>query len=202
MKKEETLFDTDFLRRFSNRKIFLLLSGVFVAGVFAGSMAASVLELFQGQTTLPLLFSGIPSRETGFISCCSTVLLNVLIGLIVLFLLGVTAFGAVGVPVFLFIKGAAVGIGTLSFFADGGWSGLGCCALCYTPPAAATALLLLLFATRALSFSNGLAKAGFSSQQESLDFQFYFKDFLSFLCFAVAVSVVGGLLSVLCGVMF
>lgn len=198
MKKMDALFDTDFLRRFSTRRVFLPLCVFFCGGVLAGSVAVSALELFRGEA-VPLLFSGIPPAGAGFLTCFSTVLLNVLIGLIVLFLLGVTAFGAIGVPVFLFCKGAFVGIGVLSFLSDGGWSRFGGCALGYTPAASASALLLLLFAVRALTFSNGLAKAGFSSRQENLDFQFYFRDFLSFLCFAVIVSLASGLLVRLCG---
>ena len=73
------------------------------------------------------------------------------------------------------------------------------CALGYTPAAAVSTLLLLLFAVRSLAFSNSLAKAGFSSRQESLDFQVYFKDFLTFLCFSVVAALAGGLLAVLCG---
>lgn len=196
MKKERALFNTEFLQRFSTNKILLPLSLLFVIGVFAGSAIATVLELFQGQPISPLFVSGIPSPDSGFLVSFSTILLNVLIALIILFLLGVTAFGAIGVPLFLLYKGVVIGVGILSFLSDDPLQ-FASCAFCYAPVAAASTLLLLLFATRALAFSNRLARAGFSSQQENLDFQFYFKDFLSFLCFAVLGSIIGGLLPAL-----
>jgi len=199
MKREDSLFDLQFLKRFSILPVFLLLSGCFIGGVIAGIFAVKAFGLFQEQAVLPLFFSGIPIRGAGFFPCFSTILLNILIGLIVLFLLGVTAFGAFGIPVFLFCKGASVSVGVLFFLADGGLQELSRCALCFTPAAAAASLLLLLFATRALVFSNSLARAGFSQHREALDFQFYFKDFMYFLCFSVAVSVTGGLLAALYG---
>ena len=137
--------------------------------------------------------SGIPSPNAGFGACFSTLLLNLLSCLIVLFLLGVTAFGAVGIPVFLLVRGAAVGLGALRFLLYGG--GMGCSALCYLPSAAGSSLLLLLFSSRALAFSNGLALAGFAKRQENLDFSFYFKDFLVFACFSVVVALTGALLA-------
>ena len=199
MKKEDALFQTEFFRRFSHKRCFFLLAATLVCGVFGGSAAAVCWELFRGQQAFPLFFSGIPVPESGFLACFSTVLLNTLIGLIILFLLGVTAFGALGVPFFLLSKGGALGIGVLYFMASGSFDQVLYCALGYTPAAAVSTLLLLLFAVRSLAFSNSLAKAGFSSRQESLDFQVYFKDFLTFLCFSVVTALAGGLLAVLCG---
>lgn len=202
MKKTDALFNSKFLLRFSSRRVFLPLCIFLICGVFIGSAAVSAFNLFQGQATLPLLFSGIPLINAGFFSGFSTVLLNTLISLIILFLLGVTAFGAIGVPAFIFCKGVAIGIGVLSFLVDGDWQQFVGCVLSYTPVATASSMLFLLFATRALIFSNSLAKAGFSSQQESLNFQFYFRDFLSFLCLAVTLSLVGSFLAVLGGGLF
>ena len=63
-------------------------------------------------------------------------------------------------------------------------------------------LLLLLFATRTMVFSKRLAKAGFSPQEESLNFRRYLMDFFLFLSFAVMAALVGGLLAVLYGSIF
>ena len=108
-----------------------------------------------------------------FLSCFSTLLLNALIGLLPLFLLGLTAFGIFAVPAFLFFRGVTVGLG-VSFFLwrDELW-GLLHSALIYTPAAAASGVLLLLFAVRSLVFSRYLAKAGFSAHGASLDFKLY-----------------------------
>lgn len=196
MKKEESLFDLQFLRRFSVRPVFPLLSGCFSIGVAAGTVGVKSFGLLQNQALLPLFFSGVPIPGSGFIRCFSAILLNILIGLIGIFLLGVTAFGAFGIPVFMFYRGVSAAVGVLFLLDGGGITELGRCALCFTPAASAASLLLIFFATRSLIFSSSLARAGFSQQREALDFQLYFKDFMCFLCFSVAVSVTGGLLSV------
>lgn len=199
MKREDSLFRKGFLYRFSRKRVFFPLLLSFCFGVFLGSIAVVGFDLFQSQTAIPLLFSGVPTPKNGFFSCFSTILLNALIGLILLFLLGVTAFGAVGIPIFLLCKGISLGVCVQLFFTEESFKALGFLSICYTPGAAFITLLLLLFATRALVFSNSLAKAGFSPQQENLDFQFYFKDFFTFLCFSVLLSFVGALLTILSG---
>lgn len=197
MKHEDALFRTGFLDRFSSAKAFIPLGGVLISGILIGSVGAVLLEVFHNQPALPMFFSGIPVPESGFWPCFSTVLLSLLIGLIILFLLGVTAFGVFGVPIFLFCKGASLAVGVLSFLAQGGISEFWYCALGYTPAAAAACFLLLLFAVRALAFSKSLVRASFTSGQESLNFQFYFRDFLSFLCFAVIISLAGAFFAIL-----
>lgn len=197
VKKEDSLFDWQFLKRFSARPVFFLLCGSFIAGVIIGAVAVKSFGLLQNQTVMPLFFSGLPALGSGFLSCFSGILLNVLIGLIIIFLLGVTAFGAFSIPVFILYRGVSVAVSVLFLLTQGETFKLGRAALCFTPAAVATSLLLILFATRALVFSGGLAKAGFSRRQETLDFQLYFKDFMYFLCFSVAVSVTGGLLGTL-----
>ncbi len=200
MKKEDYLFDLEFLERFSVKPVFLLLSGCFVCGAALAGAAVKVFSLLHDRTVLPLFFSGIPPLGSGFLPCFSSILLNGLIGLIILFLLGVTAFGAFGIPALMVCKGASVALSVL-FLLDGkGLPELWRSAVCFTPSAAAVSLLLILFATRAFIFSGGLARAGFSRHQETLNFQLYFKDFMCFLCFFVAVSVIGGLLATLYGV--
>lgn len=66
-------------------------------------------------------------------------------------------------------------------------------ALIYTPAAAASGVLLLLFAVRSLVFSRYLAKAGFSTHGASLDFKLYLHDLLVFLSCAVGVSLAGSI---------
>lgn len=193
MKNDVALFPSTFLQRFSSRRLLLPLAVAFLAGITAGPVMAVTLQLFSLDSAVPLFFSGIPAPTAGFGACFSTVLLNLLSCLIILFLFGVTAFGAVGIPVFLLVRGAAVGLGALWFLLDGG--GIGCSALCYLPSASASSLLLLFFSTRALAFSNGLALAGLAKSRQSLNFSCYFRDFLAFACFGVAVALAGALLA-------
>lgn len=199
MKKENYLFNTPFLSRFSSQNVFLPLCAALTSGLLVSSGVFSAFHSDQMLSFLRL-FSGLTGKDHGFFSCLSTLLLNQLIFLILLFLLGMTAFGAAGVPLLLFFRGMALGVGMLSFFSDGSLQGLPVALLCYLPAAVAASLLMLLFGTRALLLSNRLAKAGFSTQQENLSFHFYLKDFLTFLCFAVAVSLAGAFLAVLCAV--
>lgn len=195
------LEDSAFWSRCSCRRgVLFFLFLLFSAGIALGAVGAVCLDLFEDRSVLPLFFSGIPAPEHGFVSCFSTLLLNLLICLTVSFLLGVTAFGVFAVPLFVLLKGAALGIGAFSFLWTDGLYGLGRSALIYTPAAAAASLLMLLFSVRALVFSDHLMKVSFSPREGSLDFNDYWKDYLRFLCFAVAVSLVGGVLAVLCSV--
>ena len=152
------------------------------------------LPLFQGRGVLPLRFSGISFMESGFLSCFSTLLSQCAdFGLLPLFLLGLPHLAFFAVPAFLFFRGVTVGLG-VSFFLwkDELW-GLLHSALIYTPAAAASGVLLLLFAVRSLVFSRYLAKAGFSAHGASLDFKLYLHDLLVFLSCAVGVSLAGSI---------
>lgn len=194
--------DIPFLRRFSARPVFCPLLVLLLGGAAAGAVGGGRFDFFQTGQVLPLFFSGIPAPEAGLIPCFSTLLLNMLIGLIVLFLLGMTAFGVAAVPAFIFLKGVTIGLGALSFLAADGLPGLGRAACTYTPATAAASLLLLLFATRTMIFSKRLARAGFTPQEESLNFRRYLMDFLLFLSLAVVIALAGGLLAVLYGRIF
>ena len=191
-----------FWGRFSNRKAFLLLFSMLFLGVAAGAACGVFFPLFQDRWVLLLQFSGIPVSDAGIFSCFSTLLLNVLIGLIPLFLLGVTAFGVFAVPLFLFFRGMTVGIGVSFFLWKDELTGWVQSALIYTPAAAAAGVVLLLFAVRSLVFSEHLAKVSFSSQEGSLDLKLYFHDLLLFLSFAVGSSVIGCLPAVVYSVFF
>lgn len=183
-------------RFFPHRKAMAFLLCTLLLGITLGSVLAVFSPLFEGRWMLPLRFSGIPSPESGFFACFSTLLLNALIGLIPLFLLGVTAFGVFAVPLFLFFRGATVGIGVSYFLlGDEPW-GLLRSALIYTPASAAVGAFLLLFAVRSLIFSAHLAKVSFFSRDSnswegSLDLKLYFHDFLVILSFVVAASLAG-----------
>ena len=179
--------------RFFQRRPLLLLLLLLAAGAAAGSAAAVFGELFQGRWLFPLRFSGIPPLGSGYASCFTTLLFHALIGLSVLFLLGITAFGIAAVPAFLFFQGFAVGVGASSFLWEGALKEFCWSALVYTPAAAATGTLFLLFGVRALVFSHRLAKAGFSSQERRLDLKVYFQDFLLFLSLAAGVSLLASL---------
>ena len=161
-----------FWERFSGSKALLLLLCALLLGVAVGAALAVFFPLFQGRWVMPLQFSGIPVAGSGFISCFSTLLLNVLIGLVPLFLLGVTAFGVFAVPLFLFFRGITVGIGVSYFLWRDELLGLARSALLYTPAAAA---------------AGGFSPEGVGS----LDLKLYFHDLMLFLSFSVAVSLAG-----------
>lgn len=197
MKNQEQSFELQFLQRFSVRPVLILLAGSFVLGLIFGAVAVKLSYLPYDHPIWTLFFSGSPLPEAGFLQCFSATLLNILTALIAMFLLGVTAFGALGIPLLIFCRGASTAAFLISLLADGGISELGRFALCSTPAAAAGSLLIILFAVRAMGFSWGLARAGFSQRQEVLNFQLYFKDLMYFLCFSVAVSVTGSLLALI-----
>lgn len=168
-----------------------LLCGLVVGAAFSAKVG-------EGNVPERLLFSGVPALKSGFLPCFSTILLNLVICLIILFLFGVTAFGVAAIPLFLFFRSSTVGITAVSFLATRGMEGMAVSALCYLPAASGSSLLLLLFATRALVFSNSLRRAGFTAgEQESLNFRFYFHDFMVFICFSVILSFVSSLLAML-----
>ncbi len=197
------LEDSGFWGRCSRRRgTLLFLLFLLFCGVLTGAFLPLFWELFQNRELLPLFFSGIPQGGAGFSASFSTFLLNLLIFLIASFLLGITAFGAFAIPLLVLLKGMSVGLGVCSFlWMDGLW-GLGRSALSYTPAAAASLLLLLLFSLRALAFSDRLRQVSFSPCEGNLNFREYCKDFLLFLCLAVAVSLLGGGLSTLSSVLF
>ncbi len=202
-KESQAFFgDIPFLRRFSVGRVFGPLLALLLGGAAAGAFCGVRFDLFPAGEVLPLFFSGIPRPEAGFFPCFSTLLFNMLACLILLFLLGMTAFGVAAVPAFIFLKGVTVGLGALSFLTADGLSGLLRAACVYTPASAGASLLLLLFATRTLIFSRRLARAGAAPGEESLDFRRYFTDFLLFLPPAVMTALAGGLLAVLYGRIF
>ena len=152
--------DKAFWERFLNRKAFFLLLSVLLTGVAVGAACGVFVPLFQDRWVLPLQFSGIPVSGSGFFSCFSTLLLNVLIGLIPYSCWG-TAFGVFAVPLFLFFRGVTVGISVSFFLWEDELSGLLRSALIYTPAAAAAGGLLLLFAVRSLVFRSFWPRSAF-----------------------------------------
>lgn len=195
MKKDSFLFEQNFLKRFSAVPVFLSVCGSLAAGIVAGAIAVKLFGLLDRHALSPLLFSAVPSLDSGFLQCFSDILLNNMIFLIAVSLLGATAFGALGVPLLMFYKGVSIAAGALFILSDGSASSYFGFALCFTPVWSAAALLLTLFATRAITFSKELVRAGGSHPQETLDFRLYIKDFVYFLCFSVPVALAGGLLA-------
>lgn len=183
-------------------KSFFPLLALLCCGIQGGAAAGVFGGIFKSQHVLPLVFSGIPFPEAGFFSCFSTLLLNMLIGLLALFLFGMTAFGMVAVPLFLFVKGMAIGLGVLSFIIVDGLPGMGRAAFLYAPVTAVFSLLLLLFAGQAMAFSKRLARAGLTAQEDGQDFHSYLRDFLVCLSFSVMAAFVGALFSVIYGEIF
>ena len=197
MKTDDYLLGQHFLQRCFSRPFLLLMFGCLTAGIAVGTIAVKLLHLSDDQTLLPLFLSAVPTVNLGFFQCFSDVLLNIMILLIATFLMGATAFGALGIPLLMFYRGVTVAVGALFLVGDGDISALGYSALCFTPIWAVASFLTALFAVRALIFSKGLARAGFSQSQETVDFRLFLKYFIYFLCFSVPVSVAGGLLAML-----
>lgn len=194
MKNQGSLLCSDFWARFSVKWIYFSLLGALFCGLLVGAVFSA--KAGESDVRERLFFSGVPALKSGFLSCFSTILLNLLACLIILFLLGVTAFGVAAIPLFLFLRSSAVGITAVSLLLSHGMEGVAVSALCYLPAASGSSLLLLLFATRALAFSNSLRRAGFAGgEQGSLNFRFYFHDFLAFVCFSVILSFVSSLLA-------
>lgn len=150
-------------------------------GLLVGQSSPLVQKHFKINQFCLCCFSGIPVPEYGIFSCFSTLLLNTLLCLMILFLCGLTVFGVFAVPAFVFLKGVAVGIGVISFLSANGYHGLAECVLLYTPAAAAASVLLLLFAVQALVFSERLAKKSLSSKSDTLNFKKFCYDFLTAL---------------------
>ncbi len=184
-------------RCFQQKGVSLLLFLALTLGILTGPILAAVFDLFGEAEVLPLLFSGIPAAGSGIFPRISTFLLNQLIFLTADFLLGITAFGAFAIPLCVFLRGMAAGLGVSSFLWVDGLSGFGRSALSYMPASAASLLLFLLFSMRAMLFADRFRKAGFSRLEEPLNFWDYWKEFLEFLTCAVVVSVCGGALSAL-----
>lgn len=177
---------------FSFGRGFFLLSLPLILGVVVGAAASTLPELANGVQLRLLFFSGIPTSDSNLFICFSSVLVNLLIFLILTFLLGLTVFGRLGVFLLSFARGAALGVGTACFILSDELLGLGKSAVIYTPAAAASVIVFLLFQVRALMFSENLRKHGFSVDDEAFGFITYFKDFLRCICLAVAVSAFGG----------
>lgn len=185
----------------SFHRAFLFLMGCAIGGAFLGALLG-FLGLFQNKELVILFFSGIPSPALGFFSVFSSLLLNTLICLLLLFLFGTTAFGVFAVPAFLMIKGLTIGIGLFSFCAADGLQGWVRGALIYTPAATVLLILLLVYAVRAWAFSDSFTRTGFSSRGGSLDFFRYCKEFLLFISFAVLLSAMGSAPAVIWSVFF
>lgn len=193
------LEDSPFWDRCLRRRKTLFLLFLFLSvGVLAGAVLAVMPGLLSDRSVFPLFFSGIPSPKSGFISCFSTFLLNLLVFLTIVFLLGMTVFGIYGIPLLVLGKGITVSLGVFSFLWVDGLAGWEKSALLYAPAAAASLILFLLFGVRAFVFSDCLRKISFSSDEGCLDFHLYWKDYLCFLCFSVAVSIGGGALVSFC----
>ena len=92
--------------------LFLFLFSGFILGLYL----YVTLDMKQSDGYNPLIFSGIPNMENGMFAWFSTYLLNMILGLTVLFLSCMTVFGFFALPVFLLSNGFSIGIGLMSFF--------------------------------------------------------------------------------------
>ena len=161
-----------------------------VCGIFMGSILAARLPELRSQRIVPLLFSGVIFSGSGFIACFSTFLLNALVFLTLMFLFGSAAFGVIAIPLLLFAKGVTVGLAVSSYLWDPVAGGLAKAMVLYCPAAALSFLILLIFGTQSLVFSNRLRRAAFSSSGEASDFPAFARSYVRFLCFAVVSALI------------
>lgn len=189
-----------FWERFLRSKVIFGLWFAVALGAAAGTACGLFCPFFQERRVFPLVFSGIPTPGAGYLSCFTTLLLNTALGLLPLFLLGFTAFGAIAVPAFLFFRGMAAGLAVSFYLWETGAGGLLTSALLYGPAAAGSGTLLLLFSGRALAFSHELAQAGYACLRGRGDAKRYLEDFLAFLSLAVGASMIGGVPAALWGI--
>lgn len=202
--KEGLLFSFSEDSRFSNRLSFLLYLALFLfmlGGVWIGAFVSSSFHLFSEGSLRFLLFSGIPSPEEGFFSCFATLLVNTVLWLVLVSLLGFSAFGVAAVPVALFLRGCTVGMGVFSFLTTDGYHGLWRSACCFLPGVALSCFFLVLFSLQAIFLSYKLAKFGFSSQEGNLYLKRFWKSIASFFCISVVISATGAFPALLYGVL-
>ena len=181
----------------------VILSFFILFGFLLGLYLYVSLDMKQGDGYNPLIFSGIPDIENGMFAWFSTYLLNMLLGLTVLFLLGMTAFGVFAIPVFLVFKGITIGIGIMSFFRGNLWTGLAECALIYAPVAALSILLFVFFAVSAADVSDNIRRNFFLGERKKhTSFHVFLRSLLEALVLAVVIAAAGTLFSLLYSVLF
>lgn len=174
--------------RIAKKKSFLLFSGLSISGLFSGAFLAGHFGLVSAVSAVPLIFSGIPVIDAGLLSCFSTFYLHNLICLVILFLLGMTAYGALAIPLYIFLQGGTLGVGALFYL--GSCESLAEHFLIYTPAATISLFLAALFACEALAFSQRFTIKSTGYQGDAPDFPRFRKDFLFLLGIAAPVSAV------------
>lgn len=185
-----SLFQTRYERRF-----FIALLLILFAGFVLGTFLAIHLDLFQANFQLqPFIFSGIPQFDADVFSVFSSFILNQLICLILLFLIGVTAFGVLAGPFILFIKGFFLGAGASFFICNYGIEGFAISAYIYLPFSAVSIICMLFFAMKAIQFSKQMSRIAFKTGNiEHLRFNQYVKAFSIYLVYIVLISVFGSI---------
>lgn len=182
--------------------MFWLLSAFSLIGVLLGALVLFFSNHLQEENLLPFFFSGLPPQQADFLICFSSLLVNLLIFLTLSFLLGLSVFGAVAIPLLTVFRGVTIGLGVSYYLVTEGMNGFGKSALIYTPAAACSIILFILFEVQSLAFSEQLRATSFSSIENNTNFSAYFKLYLSFLCLAVVFSVVSSGFDCLCLLFF
>ena len=164
--------------------LFLGLCG----GMACGAFCAGRLSLLSQGRALPLLFSGIPVPGYGFLSCFTTLLLNLSLWLCLLFLSSLSLAGLGLIPLLLLSKGFLLGLGTLVLLeAEPLWGP----AVWFAPAAAGSSLVLLLYGLSAFRFSCRLLRACRSPEGAPLCLRRQCKDLLLFLGLGAGISLTG-----------
>jgi len=177
------------------KKFFFFLFAVFIIGVLMGALFSEKHEVYQGKITIPLVFSGIPNIDQELSACFITYLLNMFISIVTLFLLGMTIFGTIGVPLFLLLKGFTTGISIMFFLYKDGDFSLIECAVIYVPYLAISLFFILIFGVASISFSKSLIKKlRCIDDLQEIDYKKYSGFFLISLFSAVIVSLISILL--------
>lgn len=176
---------------------FIFLSIFLLAGFFIGVFFACKADIGLDNSFFPLKFSGIPIIGTGFFASFSSFLLNAIIGLICLFLAGLTAFGVLAVPAIILFKGFSIGIASVLFLVSTP-NGIVQSAFTYMPAMALFSIMFLFFAVRSFSFSKSFSGAVFSNENvKAPDFTAYLRDFFLFLFFSVIISASGSIFTII-----
>lgn len=183
----------ELLTAYGNGLLFLSFYFLVLLGTGLGACFAERYQVFQDTSTFsPLLFSGIADASNPFFTSFSTYLVTMLVSLIMLFLLGVTAFGVFAIPALFFFKGMSIGLGCAYYLHDGALVGWAQSAFTYIPVAVISVFFCMLFATNAFAYSKQMMCHAFSREPaEKLDFSTYLHAFLSFLVCGVATALFG-----------
>lgn len=178
-----------------NHKVFFSILLSFCLGFFFGIYLNAAVLNSASLEYIPTLYSGIPDLSSGFFSWFSTYLINMLIGITIVLLLGMTYFGIIAIPLLIAFKGVIASIAIMSYFGSGTAEGIVRCAIIYTPVAALSLTVLIMYSAFSMGFSLDIVKSTFNSKPIDIkSFKSLFTYVPAILVVSVAISVFGALI--------